>query len=290
MRAIGFVGLGAMGARMARRLVDAGHEVRVWNRTAAKAEPLAAAGAAVAASAAEAAAGSELAITMVRDAAALREVTDGPTGLLAGLRPGSLLVEMSTVGPAAVRELAARLPSGAALLDAPVLGSVDEAEDGTLSIFVGGAEGDFRRASAVLQTLGEPLHVGPLGSGAAAKLVANSTLLATISALGEAVALGDALGLERDVTFAVLDATPLAAQAARRRPALEADDFPARFPLSLARKDADLILAASMEAGLDLGAAAAARARLAEADDAGWGDRDYSAVLAWLLRLTRPAR
>ena len=197
MASVAFVGLGAMGSRMARRLVDAGHEVAVWNRTPAKAEPLAAAGARVAATPAETARGAELAITMVRDATALEAVTSGAHGLLAALESGALLVEMSTVGQPPLKQLAQRLPEGVGLLDAPVLGSISEAEQGTLRIFVGGDAALAERARPVLETLGDPIHVGGLCNGAAAKLVANSTLFAVIAALGEAIALGDCLGLER---------------------------------------------------------------------------------------------
>jgi len=187
---------------------------------------------------------------------------------------------MSTVGPRAVLELAQRVPAEVELADAPVLGSVAEAEAGSLRIFVGGDDELFRRIRPVLAALGEPMHVGELGSGAAAKLVANSTLFAVICALGEAVALGEELGLSRDRIFDALAATPLASQAERRRHAIESGSYPPRFKLSLARKDAELVLAAAKEAGVDLRLAEAARAWFAEAEEAGLGTLDYSAVLA----------
>src|SRR5438105_6292043 len=290
MAAIAFIGLGAMGSRMARRLLDAGHELTVWNRTSGKAEPLRAAGARVAATPAEAAGGAELTITMVRDATALEAVTSGPHGLLAGLGSGALLVEMSTVGQPPLKQLAQRLPDGAGLIDAPVLGSVSEAEQGTLRIFVGGEAALAERARPMLEILGDPVHVGDLCSGAAAKLVANSTLFAVLCGLGEAIALGDCLGLERDAIFAVLGSTPLAAQAERRRAAIEAHGYPPRFPLALARKDADLIHEAGVaDRSRDLRLAEAARSWLAEADEQGWGALDYSALLARLLGEPRPA-
>lgn len=277
---IGFIGLGAMGARMAQRLVEAGHPVTVWNRTPSRTEPLAAAGAQVAANPRETAAAGEIVITMVTDASALQEVTDGADGVLAGLSPGAVLVDMSTVGPCAVRDLAQRVPAGVGFVDAPVLGSVTEAQEGTLRIFVGGEEELFRRIRPVLAALGEPMHTGGPGSGAAAKLVANSTLFAVICALGEAIALGEGLGLSRDRVFDVLAATPLAAQAERRRPTFEEGRYPPRFKLSLARKDAELVVAAAKEAGIDLRVAEAARSWLADAEEAGSGALDYSAVLA----------
>ncbi len=279
---VAVVGLGGMGSRMAKRLLEAGHELSLWNRTAAKAEPLVALGATAAATPAEAAAASEVVVTMVTDPDALRTVTEGPHGVCTGLVPGATLVEMSTVGPAAVTRLASTLPPEVELLDAPVLGSLSEAEAGTLAIFVGGEPELFDRHRELLAVLGTPLHVGPSGSGAAAKLVANTTLFGVIGVLGEALALAQALGLSRESAFDVLAATPLSGQAERRRPALESGEFPPRFPLRLARKDADLIA----DQGLDLRLVEAARSWLAEAGD---GDQDYSAVLLRILEAaTRP--
>jgi 3-hydroxyisobutyrate dehydrogenase-like beta-hydroxyacid dehydrogenase len=284
MSAVAVVGLGAMGSRIARRLLDAGHEVVVWNRTPAKTEELVALGAAAGESPAESARRAEVVITMVSDPDALRAVAAGPDGIAAGADDSVTVIEMSTVGPAALAELALLLPPGAGLLDAPVLGSLSEAESGSLAVFVGGPEALVERWTPVLSALGSPIHVGPLGAGAAAKLVANTTLFGTLGVLGEALALAQGLGLSREATFAVLGKTPLAAQAERRRPAIESGDHPARFSLSLARKDADLIAEAAEAARVDLRLTEAARRWLAAAEEAGWGDRDYAAVLAWILR------
>ncbi|HEY6836221.1 MAG TPA: NAD(P)-dependent oxidoreductase [Gaiellaceae bacterium] len=272
MAKVAVVGLGGMGSRIARRLADAGHDLTVWNRTREKAEGL---GVAVSATPAEAAAGTEVVITMVADPPALQAVTEGPEGIAAGADESTTLIEMSTVGPAAIERLASVFRGP--LLDAPVLGSLSEAESGTLSVFVGGDEAVFERQRELLAVLGKPIHIGPSGSGAAAKLVANSTLITVIGALGEALALADALGLSREKAFEVLGTTALAAQAERRRPALESHEYPPRFPLRLARKDADLIA----ELGLDLRLTEAGRSWLAEAGD---GEQDYSAVLE---RITR---
>ena len=256
-----------MGSRIAQRLLDAGHDVVVWNRTPARAEGFPR----VAATPAEAARGAEVTITMVSNPQALREVT-------AGIAPQTL-IEMSTVGPAAIHELADALPDGTDLLDAPVLGSRSEAEAGTLHVFVGGPTQLYDEYAPLLSTLGTTHHVGRLGAGAGAKLVANSTLFGTIGVLAEALRLADRLGLSRDTAFEVLAATPIAAQAERRRAAVEANDYAPRFPLELARKDADLVADAAPELRL----AQAARSWLADADDASWGERDYSALLAWIL-------
>jgi 3-hydroxyisobutyrate dehydrogenase/2-hydroxy-3-oxopropionate reductase len=270
---VAVIGLGGMGSRIARRLLDADNELTVWNRTREKAEAL---GVPVAASPAEAARTADVVITMVADPPALQAVTEGPDGVAAGAGADTTVIEMSTVGPAAIERLASVL--SAPLLDAPVLGSLSEAESGTLSIFVGGDETVFESRRELLEVLGKPIYVGPSGSGAAAKLVANSTLITVIGALGEALALADSLGLAREKAFEVLATTALAAQAERRRLALESHDYPPRFPLRLARKDADLIA----ELGLDLRLTEAGRSWLAEAGD---GEQDYSAVLE---RITRP--
>lgn len=280
---VSFVGLGAMGSRMAERLLDAGHELTVWNRSLGKADALLEKGAALAESPADAARRGDAVLTMVADPAALVAVTEGPAGIAAGARPGATVVEMSTVGPSAIERLAGALPEGTGLLDAPVLGSLAEVEAGTLTIFAGGPTDAFERCRPLFEVLGTPLHVGALGAGAAAKLVANSTLFGSLGVLGEAISLADALGLPREKTFEVLAVTPMGAQAERRRPSLESGDYPKRFALSLAVKDAKLVAGAAEGAGRELRLARAALSWLAEAEASGWGERDYSSVLERIL-------
>jgi 3-hydroxyisobutyrate dehydrogenase/2-hydroxy-3-oxopropionate reductase len=277
---VAVVGLGAMGSRIARRLLDSGNDVAVWNRDAAKALPLAEAGATRAATAADAARRADAVILMVSDPEALVAVTEGPEGVAAGATADTTVIQMSTVGPEPVLALASRLSEGVGLLDAPVLGSLSEVESGTLKVFAGGPPELVERWQPLLSTLGEVLHVGPVGAGSAAKLVANATLVGTIGLLGETVALADHLGLSRDVAFEVLAATPLAAQAGRRRESIEAGEYPTRFALSLARKDADLVLQAGPERLRMLGAA---REWFAEAERSGRGGEDYSAVLTEII-------
>jgi 3-hydroxyisobutyrate dehydrogenase/2-hydroxy-3-oxopropionate reductase len=283
MSTVAVVGLGAMGSRIARRLLDAGHEVVVWNRSPEKQRALLEAGATAADSPAGAAGRSDTVITMVSDPAALRAVTEGPAGVAAGVDPASTVVEMSTVGPAAVLRLASLLPAGAGILDAPVLGSVAEVEQGTLRIFVGGAQPVVECCGPLLSTLGSTMHVGPLGSGATAKLVANASLFGALTLVGEVLSLASSLGLSRDAAFDVMATTPLAAQAERRRPAIEANDYPPRFSLALARKDADLIDTETRQHDLDLRLVDAARSWFVDAERTGWAGRDYSAVLALIM-------
>ena len=187
---------------------------------------------------------------------------------------------MSTVSPDSIRRLEPLFPK---VLDSPVLGSLTEVEEGTLKVFASGPDELIDQWEPLLSVLGTVFRLGPLGGGTAAKLVANSTLLGSIGLLGEALALGKRLGLSQEATFEVLAQTPLAAQAERRRPSIESGEFPKRFALSLALKDANLILEAGEASSADLRLLAAVRDWLAEADAAGWGDKDYSALLAWIL-------
>jgi 3-hydroxyisobutyrate dehydrogenase len=290
MMPVSVIGLGAMGSRVARRLLGAGYPVRVWNRSPAKTTALARLGAVVAASPAEAAARAEALITMISGPEALQAVTEGADGIAAGAHRSLTVIEMSTTGPAAITRLAADLPAGTGLLDAPVLGSLPEAEAGSLTIFAGGPAARLDMVRPLLSALGTVVPAGPLGCGAAAKLVANMALFSTLAGLGEAITFGRALDLHPDVLADVLAVTPLAAQAARRRQAMETGDYPRRFALSLARKDADLISQAAASAGIELRLADAARAWLAAAEAAGWGGHDYTAVLGAILGRQHQAR
>jgi HAD superfamily hydrolase (TIGR01450 family) len=283
MTRVAFVGLGAMGGRLVRRLLDAGHEIIIWNRTVGKTAPFVHAGAALAESPAAAAAQADAVITMVSDPPALRAVVEGPDGIAEGAGPSVTLIEMSTMGPAAIAQLPSILPEGTGLLDAPVLGSLAEAESGSLHIFVGGEDALVQRWTPLLSVFGTPLHVGRLGAGSAAKLVANATVLGVVTLLGEAIALADGLGLKPKTAFEVLATTPLSEQADRRRQAIQDGMFAPRYRLSLAGKDARLIRQAAETAGIQLRIAEAVRAWFTDAELAGWGDHDYTAVLATIL-------
>ena len=270
----GFCGLGKMGVPMAARLLAAGHEVTVWNRTPGRAGELVEAGASEAEAPAEAAAGAEVVVTMLADPPAVEAVVGEVAG---AMDAGATLVEMSTIGPDAVRALAAGVP---AMLDAPVLGSVPQATDGTLKIFVGGAAAVFDRCRPVLDAMGTPRHLGPLGAGAAMKLVANSILGALMGGLAEALALADAFELDEGAVLDILAESPIGVTVKGKRTFIESGVYPANFKLALAAKDLRLVTSAAESAGVELRMAAAARSWLERADEHGLGDLDYSAVIA----------
>ncbi len=276
---VAFLGLGQMGDPMARRLLHAGHEVSAWNRTRSRAEALADEGARVAATPADSVADAEVAITMLATPEAVDEVVFGPDGLAAGMQDGQTLIEMSTIGPDAVRDIRARLAEGVELVDAPVLGSVPQARDGTLRIFVGGDDDALERIRSVLEPMGTVVHMGGLGAGASMKLVANSTIGAAASAMTEALSLTDAFDLRREQVLEILSNSHIGPIVSGKRGNVESHEYPPNFKLRLAVKDLRLVNEAAARAGRDLPGARAALAWLERAEAAGYGDQDYSAVV-----------
>ncbi|MFD4415456.1 NAD(P)-dependent oxidoreductase [Streptomyces sp. NPDC058476] len=253
MEKISFLGLGHMGAAMARQLLGTGHPLTVWNRTAEKAEPFVAQGATLAASPAEAARDADVVITMLADPAALDAVADA---VVPELRPGAYWVEMSTVGPDVVKALAARLGEGVTLVDAPVAGSTDKAAAGQLNVLAGG---DVAGVEHVLAHFGTVTRTGPLGSGAALKLVVNAAVLGGVALVAEAMVLADALGVDEDAARTALANGPLRGAVGRAF----AEDV--HFDTSLAVKDADLA-AKSASAALPVMEAVSEQFRRAAAD------------------------
>jgi 3-hydroxyisobutyrate dehydrogenase len=284
---VAFLGLGRMGAPMAGRLSHAGHELVVWSRTRAHAEALADR-AEVASSPAEAGAKVDLAITMVTDGGALEAVVLGPDGLADGLGPGSLLIDMSTVGPSQARKVAKALePRGVAFVDAPVAGSVGPAAEGTLAIMVGGDRDAVERARPLLAVLGDPQrtwHVGPVGAGQAAKLMVNLVLGGVMAVVAEGYTLGRVLGLDPDDTLDVLGGASVAAQTVRsKRDRLRSGDFgEAGFRLGLMHKDLRLALDAAKAARASLPGTERVAELFAGAKGQGRADHDYSAVAGYL--------
>ncbi|HZD02801.1 MAG TPA: NAD(P)-dependent oxidoreductase [Actinomycetes bacterium] len=290
MTDIAFLGVGRMGAPMAGRLADAGHELTVWSRTRAHAEALADR-ASVAGSPAEAGGKAEVAITMLADGGALEEVVLGRDGLLEGLPGGSLLVDMSTTGPAPARKVAKALESkGIGFVDAPVAGSVGPATGGSLAVMVGGEAEAVERARPLLAVMGDPRltwHLGPVGCGQAGKLMVNLVLGGVMTAVAEGFTLGRVLGLDPEAALDVLEGASVAAQTVRgKRDKLLRGDFEAAgFRLALMHKDLRLALDAARAARATLPAAERVADLFAGAKGQGLADQDYSAVAAYLARM-----
>jgi 3-hydroxyisobutyrate dehydrogenase-like beta-hydroxyacid dehydrogenase len=293
MAKIGFLGLGEMGTPMAGRLLQAGHDVVVWNRSVERTAVLAKEGAAVASSPAKAAAGRDFVITMLATPEALEQVLFGTAGLAPALSPGQVLIDMSTVGPNEVRSAASRLPKGASLVDAPVRGSVPQARSGRLDIFVGATDQDYERVRPILEALGSVRHTGGPGSGAAMKLVANLVLGAAMVTLGEALSLGKSLELQRNILLDVLADSPIGPIVKAKRANVESGQFAPSFKLRHAAKDLRLVTETAAARARDLKQARANRAWLDEAAEHGAADLDFSAVVATIVGqeppVTRPA-
>jgi 3-hydroxyisobutyrate dehydrogenase-like beta-hydroxyacid dehydrogenase len=265
MTAIAFLGLGRMGKLMARRVLAAGHDLTVWNRTAERAQPLVAAGARAAPTPAEAAREAEIVITMLADPAAEEAVVLGPGGVAEAIRPTACLVEMSTVGPKTALAVSGGLPAGTAFVDAPVMGSVGAAESGNLIVLAGG---DVDRVDSVLAIFGTVVRCGAAGSGAARKLVLIGAAMAGVTLVGEALALAEALGVPRDAALEGLAAGPLAGSLNR------VQSTNSDFTIALAAKDLTLATDAA-----DLPQLAAAREWLRTAAAEGAADQDVGRVV-----------
>jgi 3-hydroxyisobutyrate dehydrogenase-like beta-hydroxyacid dehydrogenase len=286
MTTLGFVGLGSMGAPLARRLLP-GNRVYGTNRTPAKAATLIHEGLIWRDTPREVAASAEIVFSMVTDDAALEAVTDGPDGILAGLRPGSLFIEMSTVSPRASRALAERVrASRAAMLDAPVSGSVPAAENGTLAIMVGGPEEAFTRAEPLLHRLGAHVtHVGDNGQGLLLKLAINISLAAQMLAFSEGLLLAERGGIDPALAARAMVGSAIGSPMLQARAPL-ALDLPAQawFDVRLMHKDIRLALDAARESAVPLPAGTAADGALSLAEDMGYGDRDIAGLFQVLSR------
>ena len=279
---VAFLGLGIMGSRMAANLCREGFEVHAWNRTRARADALAAEhGCVVADTPAEAAAAAGIAITMVVDSPEVETVLFGPDGAAEGLGDGGLAIDMSTIAPSASRALGERLGSrGIAFLDAPVTGSKPKAEDGTLTIMVGGDAAGFERAQPLFEAMGKlVLHVGPQGHGSMVKLINNTIAAVNTAAIAEGVELGRRAGLDLDKLFEVVAAGSGASAMLdlKAQPIIE-HDYEPLFKLGHMLKDVRHCLAEAHELGADLQVAAAAATLYAKADAAGHYDDDFAAV------------
>ncbi len=286
MPKIAFLGLGLMGDPMARRLIDAGNDVTVWDRSPSHTAPFAHL-AAVSRSPADAVVGAEFVITMLATPQALESVLFGADGLSPSMTSGQTWIDMSTVGPAEFAAAASRLPAGVVMVDAPVRGSVPEATEGRLHIFVGSDDEPLSRVESLLAPLGDIRHTGGPGSGAAMKLVVNLALVAAMVTFGESLALADALRLDQDVVMAVLAESPIGGIVKAKRANVEAGQYPASFKLELATKDMVLVEEAAHQAGLSLPEATAVRYWMEAAMSEGTGSLDFSAVAGTILNRAR---
>lgn len=252
---VGFIGLGIMGQGMAANILRAGFPLLVWNRTLSRTATLAAAGAGVANSPAELAAASDVIITCVSDTPDVQEVILGPNGVVQGVRPGSLVIDMSTISPEATRMLAAALAErGVDMLDAPVSGGSEGAAQGTLSIMVGGQAGALARAMPILQAMGQRItHVGSHGAGQTVKLVNQVLVVGNCLAMSEALLLAQAGGVDLAKTLeAVSGGAAGSWMLSQRGPQILARDWRPGFTVALQQKDLRLVLEAADQQGVPL--------------------------------------
>lgn len=285
MSAIGFVGLGKMGAVMAPRFVDAGHDLHVWNRTPEKCAPLVGRGARVAVTRADLVRSSDVVITMLGDDASVLEVYVGDDGLLRGEVAGKLFIDMSTVQPVTSRKLAEY--STAAKVDfveSPVSGTVAPAADGKLFALVGGSAAAFERARPFLDILcRRTLHVGAVGQGALMKLVVNLPLGVYWQALAESVALGEAGGLDRkQILETIADSSAALAVLGLKTPAILGEPGVVAFDVDSMQKDILAMLETGSGLGVPLPTASAALTSYSAASAGGLGAEDAVAIVRFL--------
>ncbi|MBA3951467.1 MAG: NAD(P)-dependent oxidoreductase [Rubrobacter sp.] len=276
---VALLGTGIMGAAMARNLIQAGAEVRAWNRSTEKAEPLARDGATVVEDPAEAASGADFLLTMLSDADVIEDVVGD--GVLPALADGGVWLQMSTVGERG-NEKFARLAaeSGVAYVDAPVLGTKAPAEQGQLVVLASGPDDVRSKCEPVFEAVGsKTVWLGEAGEGSRLKLVVNNWIVGLLGVLAETIAFARATGVDPQKFLETIEGGPLGLPYAQIKGAMMIEeDFPTSFSAKLARKDAGLVLDAAEERGLRMSLAPAVAARLDEAIEAGHGEEDMAAV------------
>ncbi len=277
--AVAVLGTGIMGAAMVRNLIASGMEVRAWNRSPGKAQPLAGDGAKVADTPAEAASGAEFLITMLADADVIEEVVGD--GVLPALADGGVWLQMSTVGEEGNERLA-RLAAdnGVAFVDAPVLGTKEPAEQGQLVVLASGPEEVRERSRTVFGAVGsKTVWLGEAGEGSRLKLVVNNWIVGLLGVLAETVAFARATGVDPQTFLETIEGGPLGLPYAQiKGKMMIEEDFPPSFSAKLARKDAGLVLDAAEARDLDMAVASAVAARFDQAIGEGRGEDDMAAV------------
>ena len=288
---IGIAGTGRMGAAIAQRLLSLGHEVAVWNRTAEKTRPLAAAGARVAATPAQLATASETVITILTDAQAIDAAYHGRDGLLSGSVSGKLFIEMSTVRPETERTLAGKIRArGGTMIECPVGGTIGPAKEGKLFGFVGAEPADFARAKPLLEQMCRRIeHVGPVGAGASVKLAINLPLLVFWQAFGEALSLVRPLGLDAARLVDIFGDTSGAPTALRNRAAALATAIqgqeisPITVDIDAMRKDLRTMVEEAKSLGTELPVTARALDCYDQASATGLGKGDITGIpVRWM--------
>ncbi len=286
---VGFAGLGTMGAPMAANLARAGFSLSVWNRTPDRAAPLVELGARHATSPADLATTSDVVVTCLTDSPQVESVLFGPNGLAAGLAPGSLVIDTSTISPRRAIEFAQRLATnGVMMLDAPVTGGSEGARLGTLTILVGGSDVEFQRARGVLAAMGNTVsHLGPLGAGQWAKAINQVILAGTYLGVAEGVVLALKAGLDAEKIVGALAGGAAGSWVlANRSGRMIDDDYPLGFKIELHRKD----LGIGLELARDVGATLPVTALAAAFEDGiiaqGYGEDDNAALARAVRRLS----
>jgi 2-hydroxy-3-oxopropionate reductase len=279
---IGFIGTGIMGKPMARNLLKAGYQLVVYNRSASSMNELAAEGARTAGNPREVAEQSNIIITMLPDSPQVLEVMSGEHGVLAGARANTLVIDMSTISPVVTQQLAQTAQArGVRMLDAPVSGGDVGAQQGTLSIMVGGSAGDFEEAKPLFEVLGKTVvHVGGNGAGQVVKACNQIVVALTIEAVSEALVLGSKAGVDPTVILRVLSGGLAANRVMEvRGPNFLEHNFQPGFKIALHQKDLDIALAAGHEYGVPLPVTAIVDQMLLALKLRGQGEQDHSALL-----------
>ena len=289
MANLGFVGLGVMGGRLAKRLMDAGHSVTGTNRTRSKAEWLLESGMRWADTPREVSQAADVVFSMVTDTDALHAITGGPDGIVAGLSPGKVYVDMSSISPAASRALARTVEGvGAAMLDAPVSGSVSTVEEGRLSIMVGGSEDTFRRVEPILRDIGPTVtRVGDNGQAAAMKVATNLSLAVQMLAFSEGVLLAERSGIARETAVSVLLNSVIGSPMLQYRGPFVLDQpDEAWFDVNMMQKDMLLALEMGRQLDVPLPTTALTSQLLTAARAVGLEKQDFAVLFEVLARMS----
>lgn len=287
-QSIGFIGLGLMGQPMATNLIKAGHKLAVYNRTAAKAAGLAAAGARLASSPADAARGADVVMMIVSDSAAVEEVVAGKGGIIESLGAGTLVIDSSTISPSVSRKMACLVAGkGASWIDAPVTGSKHGAEKGELTFMIGGDRAAFDRALPLLQVLGKKhIYCGQQGLGLSAKLAQNTIQATMLEVFCEGFVLAAKAGVRPETMLEIIQSSMArAALTDFKAPFIFKGDFTPYFPLKLMHKDLELAAEAGYTQGVPMPVLAAVKEVYMAAKAQGKGDLDYAAIVTFLEEL-----